>query len=115
MIDIISKKALYYYISGKAGCDPCKTIYLCAPAEASTSIESAERFAVESGWQAIAEEQGAILVVPVALNGWNAEPVSLLMDIYNEDQNSFHTCSGEAIWGRTGTLWCWDDPVSGRL
>ncbi|MGB9343685.1 alpha/beta hydrolase family esterase [Trichococcus sp.] len=108
MIDIISTKALYYYISSKAGCDPCKTIYLCAPAEASTSIESAEQFAVTSGWQAIAEEQEAILVVPVALNGWDAEPISLLMDIYNETKNSFHTRSGEAIWGRTGTLWCWE-------
>ena len=108
MIDIISTKALYYYISSKAGCAPCKTIYLCAPAEASTSIESAEQFTLESGWQAIAEEQEAILVVPVALNGWDAEPLSLLMDIYNETKNSFHTRSGEAIWGRTGTLWCWE-------
>ena len=90
MIDIISTKALYYYISSKAGCAPCKTIYLCAPAEASTSIESAEQFTLESGWQAIAEEQEAILVVPVALNGWDAEPLSLLMDIYNETKNSFH-------------------------
>lgn len=108
MDDIICKKSIYYYISTKAACDPCKTIYLCAPGSSAVSIEAAERFAVKSGWQAMAEEQEAILVVPVALNGWNSEPVSLLMDIYNETKNSFHTRSGKAIWGRTGSLWCWE-------
>lgn len=108
MNDTISKKSIYYYISTKAACDPCKTIYLCPPGSAAASIEAAEQFAVKSGWQAMAEEQEAILVVPVALNGWNAEPVSLLMDIYNETKNSFFTRSGEAIWGRGGSLWCWE-------
>lgn len=108
MYDIISSKTLYYYISSKASCDPCKTIYLCAPGFACASIEAAEQFAVKSGWQAMAEEQEAILVVPVAWNGWNAEPVTLLMEIYNETKNSFPTRSGEAVWGRTGSLWCWE-------
>ncbi len=106
MNDITS--TIYYYISTKAACDPCKTIYLCAPGSAAASIEAAEQFAVKSGWQAMAEEQEAILVVPTASNGWNAEPMSLLMDIYNETKNSFHTRSGEAIWGRMGNLWCWE-------
>ena len=108
MDNIISAKTLYYYVSSKAACDPCKTIYLCAPGSASNSIDAAEQFAVRSGWQAIAEEQEAILVVPVALNGWNEEKTSLLMDIYDETKNCFHTCSGEAIWGRAGSLWCWE-------
>ncbi len=107
MMDVISTKTIYYYISSKAGCDPCKTIYLCAPGSVAT-IEAAKEFAIKSGWQAMAEEQEAILVVPVPVNGWNAEPASLLMDIYNETKNSFKTRSGEAIWGRMGSLWCWE-------
>ena len=98
----------YTYISSKAACDPAKTIYICAPQEDAVSEEKLERFAVESGWQKIAEENEAILVLPVAEQGWADMPRSLLFDYYNETKNSFHTRSGRAIWGRTGTLWCWD-------
>ncbi len=108
MKELITEKSFYYYISKKAACEPCKTIYLCAPGTISASIEAVKEFAVKSGWQAMVEEQEAILVVPVVLNGWKAEPLSLLMDIYNETKNSFTSCSGQAIWGRAGSLWCWE-------
>jgi len=98
----------YTYISSKAACDPAKTIYVCAPEQFVVSEEAAEQFAVESGWQAIAEEQEAVLVLPVAEQGWTAEPTSLLLDYYNETKNSFKSRSGSAIWGRTGSLWCWE-------
>lgn len=108
MKENISSRPLYYYISSRAAYDPCKTIYLCAPGNAARTMEKAEQFAIESGWQKLAEEQEAILVVPIASKGWEAEPDTLLMDIYSETRNCFHTRSGKAIWGRAGSLWCWE-------
>lgn len=108
MSEAISKHELYYYISTKAACDPVRTIYLCAPEKDAATVEKAHAFAISSGWQEIAEEQGAILVVPVAAQGWAAEPAGLLPELYNETKNSFKTRSGRAIWGRTGSLWCWE-------
>lgn len=108
MQNTISKHRFYYYVSTKASCDPAKTIYLCPPGQAAKSEEAAGQFAMESGWQEIAEEQEAILVIPIAEQGWAKEPVSLLFDLYNETKNSFQTRSGSAIWGRAGSLWCWE-------
>ena len=107
MCEPISKHELYYYISTKADCDPARTIYLCAPGQDAATTEAARAFAERSGWQAIAEEQGAVLVVPAAADGWAAESSSLLLNLYNETKNNFKTRSGRAIWGRTGSLWCW--------
>lgn len=98
----------YTYISSKAACDPAKTIYVCAPEANARSEQALEKFALESGWQEIAEENEAILILPVAENGWENMPTSLLLDYYNETKNGFLSRSGSAIWGRTGTLWCWD-------
>lgn len=107
MCEAISKHELYYYVSSRAACDPARTIYLCAPEKDAASVEGARAFAIASGWQAIAEEQEAVLVVPVAAHGWASEPADLLKALYNETRNSFKA-HGEAIWGRTGTLWCWE-------
>lgn len=108
MCEAISRHELYYYVSTRAACDPVRTIYLCAPEQEAATRESARAFAAASGWQAIAEEQGAVLVVPVAAHGWAAEPVDLLKQLYGETKNRFATRSGQAIWGRTGSLWCWE-------
>ncbi len=107
MIDENSKK-IYFYVSTKAACDPVRTIYLCAPARDAASLEGVERFAKASGWIDIAQEQGAVLVVPTAEHGWEAEPPSLLLDLYNKTRNSFKTRGKSAIWGREGKLWCWE-------
>lgn len=99
---------LYSYVSQKAACDPCRTIYVCPPASAAANVEEAERFAVRTGWKALAEEDGAVLVIPVVPDGWSKEPKSLLMDIYKETCNGFLSESKQAIWGRQGRLWCWE-------
>ena len=103
-----SKHPAYYYISTKAAFDPVKTLYICAPAAAATSLQGAQQFAQESGWQGLAEEAGAVLVLPLAPNGWANEPDELLLELYQETKNSFGTRSGKAIWGRMGSLWCWE-------
>ncbi len=105
----ISKRhALYTYISTKAAYDPVPTIYVCAPQRDAVSPAAAERFAVASGWQAVAEAAGAVLVLPLAPQGWAAEKTSLLPELYAETKNQFPTRSGKSLAGRAGFLWCWE-------
>lgn len=108
MEEKISGHLLYYYISEKAAYDPCRTIYVCAPGAEAGTVTAAAHFAAVSGWRDLAEERGAVLIVPVATDGWEREQTGLLMDIYRETRNQFRTRSGEAIWGRNGFLWCWE-------
>ncbi len=100
--------SLYYYISTRAGVDPCMTIYLCAPGGHVSTTALAEQYAIHSGWQMLAEKSGAVLVMPIAPAGWKNESPDLLKDIYRETRNQFFSRSGEAIWGRSGCLWCWE-------
>jgi poly(3-hydroxybutyrate) depolymerase len=104
----VSPNSFWYYVSTKAGCDPVKTIYLCAPEKEAATLEGVREFALRSGWQQVAEQEGAVLVAPIACGGWAAEPTSLLKDLYNETRNDFQSRSGKAIWGRAGSLWCWE-------
>lgn len=105
---ISQQHALYTYISTKAAYDPVSTIYVCAPQRDAATWESAQRFALASGWQAAAEAGGAVLVLPLAPGGWAAEKVSLLPEIYAETKNRFPTKSGKSLAGRGGFLWCWE-------
>lgn len=98
----------YSYISTKAACDPVKTFYVCAPECCAASEEELERFANSSGWKDIAEEKGAVLVMPVAPQGWQAEPPDLFMRLYAQTRNAFKTRSGSSILGSKGVLWCWE-------
>lgn len=99
---------VYTYISTKAGFDPVKTYYVCAPESEAVTLDGLAEFAEASGWWRAAEEQGAILIMPTAPNGWKELPTTLLMDIYCETRNKFHTRNGNAPWGRQGSLWCWE-------
>ena len=44
-------RELYCHISTKAGFDPVKTLYVCAPGADAASYEAAARFAQASGWR----------------------------------------------------------------
>lgn len=107
----MSDHPIYTYVSTKAGYDPAKTYYVCAPAKYAATLKGAEQFAQDSGWREAAEEQGGILVMPIAAQGWEKLPDSLFMDIYGETRNKFHTRSGKAPWGRQGGLWCWETVI----
>lgn len=56
----------YMYVSTRACYDPAKTIFVFAPGEEAGELALAERFAVRSGWQALAEYDGAVLILPLA-------------------------------------------------
>ena len=43
----------------------------------------AEQFARKSGWQALSEYDGAVLILPLAPEGWNAQSHSLPGSIYD--------------------------------
>ncbi len=99
---------VYSYISTKAGHDPVKTLYLCAPERDAATLEGLEAFARSSGWQDMAEELAAVLVMPLAPKGWEAESPDLFLDLYRRTCRSFHTRSGQSIRGSGGVLWCWE-------
>lgn len=101
-------RELYCHISTKAGFDPVKTLYVCAPGADAASYEAAARFAQASGWREIAEQDGAVLVLPIVPHGWRAEDAGLLMEIYRGTRGSFPTQSGKSLYGRGGYLWCWE-------
>ena len=101
-------RELYCHISTKAGFDPVKTLYVCAPGADAASYEAAARFAQASGRRVIAEQEGAVLVLPIVPHGWRAEDAGLLMEIYRGTRGSFPTQSGKSLYGRGGYLWCWE-------
>ena len=101
-------RELYCHISTKAGFDPVKTLYVCAPGADAASYEAAARFAQASGWREIAEQDGAVLVLPIVPHGWRAEDAGLLMEIYRGTRGSFPTQSEKSLYGRGGYLWCWE-------
>lgn len=111
MSDQLCSHPVYTYISTKAGYDPAKTYYVCAPERNASDVDSLARFAEASGWCEAAEEQGAILVMPAAPQGWDTLPPTLFMDIYGQTRNKFHSLSGKAPWGRQGSLWCWETVI----
>lgn len=98
----------YSYTSTSADWDPVKTIFLCPPAACCKTLADAEAFAIRSGWQAAAEANKCLLVVPLAETGWEALPEDHLMSLYQQFRNSVPGKQGRTIWGRGGTLWCWE-------
>ena len=99
------------YVSTRACYDPAKTIFVIAPGEEAGNLASAERFAVRSGWQALAEYDGAVLILPLAQAGWNAEPASLPGLIYNRLRGGVESRNGKSLFGRGGKIWCWETMI----
>lgn len=101
--------SVYAYVSTRADYDPAKTIFLFAPSKVAASRELAERFAAESGWRNAAEDDGAVLIVPLApAGGWAAVETDLPGRLYDALRNSFSSRNGRSLFGREGKLWCWE-------
>ena len=101
----------YMYVSTRACYDPAKTIFVFAPGEEAGEMASAERFAVRSGWQALAEYDGAVLILPLAPMGWEREVVSLPGRIYELIRGGIESRNGKSLFGRGGMIWCWETMI----
>lgn len=101
----------YHYISTRAGYDPAKLILLFAPEKDASNLQSLALFAQSSGWQAMAELDGAVLVAPLAPAGWQNETIDLPGRLYDTLRNSFETQCAKSLMGRGGRLWCWETIV----
>lgn len=98
----------YSYISTLADWDPVKTIFLCPPADRCSSTEAAKQFAENSGWLEIAEQNKSLLVVPVVEEKWQAVSSDHLCDLFGAIRNNVACVTDKCIWGRGGTLMCWE-------
>lgn len=101
----------YMYVSTRACYDPAKTIFVFAPGKEAGEMASAERFAVRSGWQALAEYDGAVLILPLAPMGWEREVVSLPGRIYELIRGGIESRNGKSLFGRGGMIWCWETMI----
>lgn len=109
---ILEQKKIYFYISTKANSyTPAKTIFLCAPEKDAGTVETAENFAKKSGWLDLAEKDGAVLVMPIAENGWKREEPTLIAELYEAARKEFPAPEGDSIPGRDGFVWCWETLV----
>lgn len=98
----------YMYVSTRACYDPAKTIFVFAPGEMAADLSLAEQFARQSGWQALSEYDGAVLILPLAPEGWNAQSHSLPGLIYDRVCGQVGSRNGKSLFGREGKLWCWE-------
>lgn len=98
----------YMYVSTRACYDPAKTIFVFAPGEMAADLSLAEQFARKSGWQALSEYDGAVLILPLAPEGWNAQSHSLPGSIYDRVRGQVGSRNGRSLFGREGKLWCWE-------
>lgn len=98
----------YSYVSTRSFCDPVKTVFLFPPDERAKTIEDARLFAEESGWIEQVENDVDALVVPIAPDGWAAEPEDLPMTLYQECRDDLISPTPGAIPWRKGAVWTWE-------
>ena len=88
---------VYTYVSTRADYDPAKLLIVCPPSGQAGSREQAETFGVSSGWQTLAEAEGAVLLIPVVPEGWAAESTDLPARLYDTLRNSFSSRNGRSV------------------
>lgn len=98
----------FCHISAKAGADPVRLVFLCAPADACPTARAAEEFASRSGWLDAVEQAGAALVAPAAPGGWPEGPGELLHELYAEARGAFRVAEGRGIPGKGDVAWLWE-------
>ncbi len=101
----------YSYISTRANWDCTQTIFLCVPQEYAGSAEKAGEFAEKSGWVRQAEENAAVLIAPLAEDGWDQVSRSWIPEFYDVHKNDFRAPSGISTPGRNGILWLWETMI----
>lgn len=100
-----------YYVSSKCrSWIPAKTLMIFAPDSVSCSIVRLRSFAESSGWLNAAEENGAVLVLPVAEHGWAAEKTQRVKQLYKTVWKDTQSPDPNEIFK---TVWCWETLIFG--
>lgn len=98
-------RCLYYVSSRCRTWTPAKSILVFAPAEAMGSADDLHRFAEACGWLEAAEQDGAVLILPISSSGWQGEDTAIVKQLYR------------AVWKDTASpdpreslrnVWCWE-------
>lgn len=98
----------YVYVSTRANYDPAEMLIVIPPSAKAPGRAAARQFAMESGWQTLAEYNGAVLVVPAAPEGWHCMSTELPGRLYDTLRGECSSRNGRSLLGRGGKLWCWE-------
>jgi poly(3-hydroxybutyrate) depolymerase len=96
---------LYYMSSKCRSYIPAKSLIVMAPDNIASSIDRLKDFAVSSGWVDAAENDGAVLMLPVCENGWVNEETSRIKRIYKTVWKDTLSPDPHEIFK---TVWCWE-------
>jgi len=100
------KHPCLYFVSSKGrSWIPAKTLFVFAPDSEAGTEDSLRKFAHGSGWADAAEEDGAVLILPLAQRGWAGEDPSMLKDMYRSVWKSTWVEDPEEIFKN---VWCWE-------
>ena len=110
LLDVNGREVLYFVSSGCRTWRPAKSLLVFAPDKTAKDPELLRQFAEDSGWREEAENDWAVLILPVTEKGWENEDPAIVKQIYkavwhdapSPDPNDFR-----------GTVWCWETLVFG--
>ena len=95
-----------YYVSSKCrSWIPAKTILVFAPDSEARSIVRLRSFARTSGWLNAAEENGAVLILPVAEQGWTQEKSRRVKLLHKAVWKDALSPDPSEVFR---TVWCWE-------
>ena len=100
------------YVSTRACADPVRTVVLCVPDRAVRSAAEIGAFAHESGWIDEIENDGGVILAPIAPDGWANAPADLAREVYLEARRKLVAPARMSIPGRAGGLWAWEPLIS---
>lgn len=98
---------LYYVSSQCRTWRPAKTIFLFAPENIARSEKALAAFAADAGWLDAAEtdENGVVLILPLAPAGWGNVPTSMVKELYKKVwKDTLSPDPRESL----RNVWCWE-------
>ena len=100
------------YVSTRACADPVRTVVLCVPERFARTAADVSSFADKSGWIDEVENDGGVIVAPIAPRGWGDAPADLAREAYLVARRELVAPARMSIPGRAGGLWAWEPLIS---
>lgn len=98
-----------YYVSSKCrSWIPAKTLLIFAPDSAAKSKEALESFAENGGWLETGEEDGAVLVLPLAPRGWAEEDTIRVKTLHKTVWRDTLSPDPSEVFKN---IWCWETMI----